>query len=134
MEFKGSREQLEFFGPDLDGRVRAIALELDLWTSHNSKKAMFCTGILRTPEEQAAIYPANPTKPSPHLDRPCRAADFRRTQFTADELTDLVSYFARYWGKWHYKETGNPLAILLVDDRGAASPHLHLAVYDVMDV
>lgn len=131
MEFKSAREQHEFFGSELDGRVRAIALELDLWIIYNFKKAMFCTGVLRTTAEQAAIYPANPTKPSPHLDRPCRAIDFRRTQFTADELLVLTSYFSKNWGKWHYKESGNPLAILLVDDRGAATPHLHLAVYDI---
>lgn len=131
MDFKSEREQREFFGAEFDGRVRAIATELDLWSIYNFKKSMLVTGVLRTPEEQAAIYPGNPTKPSPHLDRPCRAVDFRRIQFTAEELNHLVVYFSQNWGKWHYRETGNPLAIMLIDDRGATTPHLHIAVYDI---
>ena len=134
MEFLSARQQQEFYGPDLDGRVRAIACELDLWSMWQYQKRMFCTAVLRTPAEQAAIYPNNPAKPSPHLDRPCRALDFRRIHFTAEELQALTAYFAHYWGRWHYKETGNPAAILLVDDRGPASPHLHLACFDVVDV
>jgi len=124
MDFGDARHKQEFFSEELDARVRSIALELDLWITAKQKKAMFVTGVLRTAAEQAAIYPDNPTKPSPHTDRPCRAIDFRRTHFTPEETLALVGYFNFWWGRFK-------TALLLVDDRGPQHPHLHLAVYDI---
>lgn len=108
-------------GP-VDTRLKTVCNALDAWLQTAHGKEMIMTGLLRTPAEQAAIYPDNPTKSSPHLDRPCRAADFRRTHLTPEELVALVAYFSNQWGAAHK-------ALLLVDDRGSEHPHLHIAVF-----
>lgn len=127
MKYADPRFEVQFYGDEVDPRLRAICLELDLWLTQKFNKEMLMTGLLRTPEEQAAIYPDNPTKPSPHLDRPCRAADFRRTHLEHGELITLVGYFAQHWGAHHS-------GLLLVDDRGPAHPHLHIAVYKMATI
>lgn len=108
-------------GP-IDVRLKTVCGDLDAWLQAAHGKEMVMTGLLRTPAEQALIYPNNPTKSSPHLDRPCRAADFRRTHLNAEDLVALIAYFSNQYGAAHK-------ALLLVDDRGPAHPHLHCAVY-----
>lgn len=132
MQFKADRQKTEFNGLELDGRVRAIALELDFWLTLKHKKQMFVTGVKREAAEQAAIYPDNPTKSSPHVitstNPLVRAVDFRRAHLVPAELITLVGYFNQNWGRFNLA-SGNPYAILLVDDQGPTVPHLHLANY-----
>lgn len=128
MKFKDDKIANDWEAGAVNPRLKTVCTETDAWLLATYQKEMFMTGLIRTPAEQALIYPDNPTKPSPHLitaDNPlCRAADFRRTHLTADELLGLVGFFSHKWGAAHK-------ALLLVDDRGPAHPHLHIAVYKV---
>lgn len=120
MKFKTNALATEFYGDLLDARLRALFLELDLQLSRKFNKEITLTHCLRTPEQQAAFYPKNPTKPSRHLDRPCRAVDFRNADLAPVEIEFLRTHTKLWW----------PGADFLVNDRGTASPHIHVELND----
>lgn len=126
MKYKDDQIAEDYASGPVNPRLKTVCNECDAWLFTTYQKEMFMTGLIRTKAEQAAIYPDNPTKPSPHLitgDNPlCRAADFRRSHLTPEELVAFVGFFSNKWGAAHK-------ALLLVDDRGPAHPHLHIAVY-----
>ena len=55
MKFKTGVLAAEFHGDNLDARLRAVILELDLQVSRKFAKELTVTHVLRTPEEQAAL-------------------------------------------------------------------------------
>lgn len=114
MRFKTKRQEAEF--KELDPRIRAIFLELD-WR-FGGDDGLMITHIKRTPEEQQMFYPANPTKPSPHLDNPVRAIDIRNSDMDKETQLAIVNYFNEWW----------PEHVILLNDRGTGSPHIHIAV------
>jgi len=116
MKFKTGVLAAEFHGDNLDARLRAVILELDLQVSRKFAKELTVTHVLRTPEEQAAFYPKNPTKPSHHLHRPARAVDLRNADLGSEVIAYLKVHIETWWPEFDF----------LVNDRGVAVPHLHL--------
>ncbi len=118
MKFKTSLLATEFYGANLDARLRAVILELDLQAARKFAQELTITCVLRTPEEQAAFYPKNPKKPSRHLDRPSRAVDFRSLGLGSEVIDFLQAHVKVWWPEFDF----------LINDRGAANPHIHVEI------
>lgn len=116
MRFKTERQKGEW--PMLDPRVRAIFLELEEMFGHLIPGGFMITHIRRTPEEQQLFYPTEPNRTSPHLDDPVRAIDIRNSDISPELRVTMANYFNEWW----------PEAVILWNDRGTGSPHLHIAV------
>ncbi len=127
MQFKHEHLKQEFFHLDAtDPRLRSVALELDFFFRQTFGRELLVTCVWRTEEEQKKLYPefsarVGLVRPSPHLDRPCRAADFRSRDLSVSEIEALRNYFQSWWGNL-------PNYAFLVNDRGAAFPHIHVQV------
>ena len=127
MQFKHESLRNEFFHLEAtDPRLRAILAELDFFLQKKFGRELLITGVWRTEAEQQKLYPEffarlGRARPSPHLDRPCRAVDLRSRDLQADEIEALRNYFQNWWGDL-------PGAAFLINDRGGAFPHIHIQV------
>lgn len=101
-----------------DARVRAIAIELALWLNNKFGDSLLMTSLIRTREEQVAIY--GDDKPSGHRCLPCRAIDFSRKGLSDERIMMLIRRFNMYYKHGLYWS-------LLWHNVGAGD-HLHLQV------
>ncbi|HXF49621.1 MAG TPA: hypothetical protein VNL73_09405 [Verrucomicrobiae bacterium] len=127
MQFKQENLRRQFYDLEaIDPRVRAVAVELDFFFQKKFGRELVVTSVGRTEVEQRELYPeffarVGRVRPSPHLDFPCRAVDIRSRDLSAEEVQALREYFATWWEEL-------PGWVILVNDRGTASPHIHIQV------
>lgn len=127
MQFKQDSLRRQFYDLDAtDARVRAVVMEIDFFFRQRFGRELVVTSVCRTEEEQRELYPdffarVGRARPSPHLDRPCRAVDIRSRDLSALEVQALREYFATWWEEL-------PGWVFLVNDRGGAFPHIHVQV------
>jgi len=127
MQFKHEHLKEEFFHVEAtDPRLRAIVVELDFFFQKKFGRELLTTCVWRTEAEQQKLYPeffnrVGLTRPSPHLDRPCRAVDLRSKDLCPEEIEALRNYFQSWWGDL-------PNAAFLINDRGSAFPHIHIQI------
>lgn len=133
MEMKFKRESLREQFYDLeatDTRVRGVVIEMDHYFRQKFGRELVVTSVGRTEEEQKGLYPdffarVGRVRPSAHLDHPCRAVDIRSRDLSGSEVQALREYFETWW-------EGLPGWAFLVNDRGKASPHIHIQVGKVV--
>lgn len=102
----------------IDGRVRAVYLDLSLYTLASFDKRIVMTCLIRTPEENKA---AGGYEFSAHLEEdefPCRAGDSRTHNFTDGEIEQIIAYLRRTWGDFLYVEY----------HESGTGPHLHINI------
>jgi hypothetical protein len=131
VSFKGPREKEEWLsggaGPeatarDLHPALYVAVLAAGLWHFRRTGEPALVTCLLRTREEQQAIYPGRPDLRSPHEFG--RAADLRTRH--------LPPATAREWAVWlnrtfdYLGRTG--AATALIHEVGGRGTHLHLQI------
>ncbi len=127
MQFKHESLRQQFYDLNAtDPRLRAVVSELDFFFQQKFGRELVITSVGRTEEEQQVLYPEfferiGRVRPSPHLDRPCRAVDLRSRDLSGDEIQALREYFENWWEEL-------PGWAFLVNDRGSAFPHIHIQV------
>ena len=116
MKYKITQLADELNSDQTDSRVRAIIKDVDDRCRRKFNYELTITEVLRNQVEEDKLNPT--VKLSPHVDRPCRAVDFRNSDMPVGVKEFLFNYIPHWW----------PDAVLLWNDRGDASPHCHLAV------
>ena len=113
-----AERQFNEFGAVLP-RLRALLWEVAHYSLTHCGITPIITHVLRTQEEQEAIYGKNTKRRSPHQDG--RAADLRSRIYTAPQITDLVKYINTEFPR----HDGYPTALYHTVGLGW---HLHLQV------
>ncbi len=122
LDFKTGRQKREWQNQRLHPALGVIVLAAARWHWLATGESAVVTSLLRTADEQRAIYPASPGRRSPHEFG--RAADIR--------VTTLAAGQARDWACW-LNETfvysgRSGLKTALVHEVGGRGRHLHLQV------
>lgn len=121
ISFKTPRVRDEFV--ELATKNHALSellIELADYVSTHFKQDLTLTSILRTPEEQAALYvhSAHKVLKSTHME--WKAVDLRSLVFTKAEIDEIVKFLN---GKYKNKD-GRPVALYHTVLGGA--PHFHI--------
>jgi len=120
LRFKSQRISDEWQDNRLNPLLRIIVLAAAYWHFRNTTIPAVLTGLLRTREEQQAIYPSEPNRRSVH--EYWRGADLRTTHINilAPEWRDWINSIFPYNGS-------NPaIMTALVHQVGTHGEHLHL--------
>ena len=122
LDFKTDRQRGEWQSQRLHPALSVIVLAAARWHWLATAEPAVVTGILRTPAEQRAIYPAGAGRRSPHEFG--RAADIR--------VTSLADGQAEAWARWRndtFVYSGRSgLKTALVHQVAGGGRHLHLQV------
>ena len=102
------------FWYEIDPRLRAVFLELNLWIWLTLGKTLTVTCLNRTREENEKV---GGSTYSAHLDR--RAGDLRSRKFTADEIQQIEQHLEQVWGK--------DFLFVLCHNSGTG-PHIHVNI------
>jgi hypothetical protein len=122
LDFKTGRQRSEWQSSRLHPALGVIVLAAARWHWLAKGEPSVVTALLRTPDEQRAIYPASPGRRSPHEFG--RAADLRVTSLAAGQAQDWA-----HWLNEAFAYSGrNGLKTALIHEVGGRGQHLHLQV------
>lgn len=126
LQFKTQRIRDEYAQlPTKNPKLFELLIALEYYTRDTFKKDVVITSILRTKEENDALYVNTPVdkrpKSQPHCD--WKAADIRSTIYTEQEIRFMLDYL----NKRYPNTNGKPAALYHTIAGGA--PHFHLAQF-----
>lgn len=125
IEFKEHKLRLQFESPMLDSRLVTIIYALAGYSCYKYHKSLMITELIRTQEEQDAIYGNNPAYQQQKwqsVHQYGRGVDLRIFYFKDDELADMLKWLSNTFTY----ATPNKFTALLHDV--GQGKHLHVQV------
>jgi len=125
IHFKTNRQSEEF--PLVSPHLRGLVLDVAFYVGRKYGKPILITDLLRTQEEQDAIYGSNPEywkKPWRSVHEFGRGCDIRSRDFMAAQTAELLRYIA---SAWPYDPERPEMHTAIIHSAGNGM-HLHLQV------